>query len=495
MITLPDGITVVGLGPGSPALLTQGAVQALCSPGTVVLRTEVHPTTPALRAMGVEWRSFDALYEQTPTFELLYDRMVDELLSLAQRTPVIFAVPGHPLVAEASVRLLLERAPAAGIPIHVVSGTSFLDALFTALALDPACGLEVLDALNLERTPPSGHLPLLLAQVYSRETASEAKLQLMAVYPDDHPVTVVRAAGIPGEERQATVPLFELDRLPWVDHLTSVYVPSLAGRRPARQPLDPLVDVMARLRGPGGCPWDLEQDHRTLRPYMLEEAYEAVEAIDAGDMTGLREELGDVLLQVVFHAQMASERGEFNIGDIIAGITEKLIRRHPHVFGDVTVRGSGDVVRNWEAIKAQEKGGVQKPASILDGVGQALPALKKAESLQKKAAKVGFDWPDIQGPLEKLAEEIAELQAARSSGNQQNQEEELGDLLFAAVNVARFLHIDPEIALNLTNGKFIRRFHHVELAARRQGRSLEKMNLQEMDLLWAEAKRAEHPKN
>ncbi len=489
---MPQGITVVGLGPGSPALLTQGAVEALRGPGVVVLRTEIHPTVPALSAMGIQWRSFDALYESTFTFEGLYDRMVDELLHLAECEPVIFAVPGHPLVAEAAVRRLLDRAPTAGVPVAVVSGTSFLDALFTALSLDPALGLQVLDALSLEKTPPSPHLPLVLVQVYSRETASEAKLQLMQTYPDDHPVTLVRAAGIPGEEQRATVPLYELDRLPWIDHLTSAYLPPLAEERHSFRRL---VEVMERLRGPGGCPWDQEQDHRSLRRYMLEEAYEAVEAIEGGDMSELCEELGDVLLQVVFHAQMAGERGDFAMADVVHGITEKLLRRHPHVFGNVAVRGSGDVVRNWEAIKAQEKGSRPRPESILEGVGHALPALMRAEALQKRAAKVGFDWPDVAGALDKLTEEIAELQAARRDGDARAQEEELGDLLFAAVNVARFLRVDPETALNATNGKFIRRFRYVESEARRRGRSLQEMKLEEMDLLWAEAKRAEHPKN
>lgn len=255
MAAVPHRIQVVGLGPGSPALLTHEAVEALRTAPVVVLRTQVHPTVPALAALGIKWRSFDHLYEQEPTFASLYGRMVDELLRLAQDTPVVFAVPGHPQVAEESVRLLLGRAAAAGVPVDVVSGVSFLDVLFTALSIDPVQGLEVLDALTLADQPPTGRLPLLIVQLYSRQVASDAKLALMAVYPDEHPVTVIRAAGVPGEERQATVPLFELDRLDWVDHLTSAFVAPLPDRPACRVPLDPLVDVMARLRGPQGCPW------------------------------------------------------------------------------------------------------------------------------------------------------------------------------------------------------------------------------------------------
>lgn len=261
-----------------------------------------------------------------------------------------------------------------------------------------------------------------------------------------------------------------------------------------------LVAIMARLRSAEGCPWDREQTHQTLRPYVIEEAYEVVQALDDGDMPALREELGDVLLQVVFHAQIASESGAFGVADVCGTISDKLIRRHPHVFADVTVEGPAGVVANWEQIKAVEKG--KKAPSILDEIPAHLPALMRAFKLQQRAARVGFDWPDYRGALEKVDEEMSEFrQALQDAGAPQGRieragaddkvEEEFGDLLFALVNTARFLGIDPEVALNRTNHKFTRRFARVEQGAQAEGRKLEDMSLPEMDRYWNAAKEEE----
>ena len=249
-----------------------------------------------------------------------------------------------------------------------------------------------------------------------------------------------------------------------------------------------LVEIVKILREPGGCPWDREQDHHSIRRNFLEEAYEAVEAIDEEDPDHLKEELGDVLLQVVLHARMEQELGRFDLDGVADGICKKLIFRHPHVFGDVTVSGSGEVLQNWEELKKVEKH--QKTAAdSVDAVAKSLPGLWRAEKVQKKAAKVGFDWPDVSGALEKLDEETAELKTAIAEGS--NIEEELGDLLFAAVNVARFVKADPEDALGAACDKFARRFRQVEAAAKAEGRDLETMTLAEMDALWDRAKQTE----
>ena len=249
-----------------------------------------------------------------------------------------------------------------------------------------------------------------------------------------------------------------------------------------------LVEIVKKLRAPGGCPWDREQDHHSIRRNFLEEAYEAVEAIDEEDPGHLKEELGDVLLQVVFHALMEEEQGRFDIDDVADGICKKLIYRHPHVFGDVTVSGSGEVLQNWEELKRKEKHQATTADSV-DAVARSLPGLWRAEKVQKKAAKVGFDWPDVSGALEKLEEETAELKDAIAQGS--NIQEELGDLLFAAVNVARFVKVDPEDAMTAACDKFARRFRQVEQAARSQGKELSRMTLAEMDGLWDQAKQRE----
>ena len=247
-----------------------------------------------------------------------------------------------------------------------------------------------------------------------------------------------------------------------------------------------LEEIVRLLRAPGGCPWDAEQTHRSIRRNFLEEAYEAVEAIDEGSAAHLQEELGDVLLQVALHAEMEREQGGFDLDGVADGICKKLIFRHPHVFGDVTVSGSGEVLSNWEVLKRQEKGQATH-TDALAAVARALPALWRAEKVQKKAKKAGFDWPEVSGALDKLSEELEELRQAVAQGG--NVEEELGDLLFSAVNVARFVQADPEETLNRATDKFIARFRRVEEQAAREGRSLEGMTLEELDRLWETAKR------
>ncbi|MGE5584923.1 MAG: nucleoside triphosphate pyrophosphohydrolase [Bacillota bacterium] len=261
-----------------------------------------------------------------------------------------------------------------------------------------------------------------------------------------------------------------------------------------RYSLAPLVEIMRKLRGEGGCPWDRKQTHESLRTYVVEEAYEVVQAVDDRDDAELREELGDLLLQVAFHSQIASETGRFDVGDVIGGIVEKLIRRHPHVFGDVEAKDSKTVLRNWERIKQRERAGEEgEPGSVLDNVAGAMPALMRAVKVQAKASRVGFDWPDVTGALAKVQEEMSELEQARKAGDRERMAEEVGDVLFALVNVARFLKVDPEIALGRTVDKFIARFKHIEARAGEANRRVEDMTLDEMDSLWEEAKGLSEP--
>ena len=248
-----------------------------------------------------------------------------------------------------------------------------------------------------------------------------------------------------------------------------------------------LLELVALLRSPEGCPWDREQTHRSVRREFLEEAYEAVDTIDLGDCVGLKEELGDVLLQVVFHAQMESEAGSFDFNDVADGICKKLISRHPHVFGGVSVSGSSEVLKNWDEIKKTEKSQNTALDSILS-VPKALPALYRAQKVQKRARDAGFDWPDISGAADKLCEEAAEFAGALRENNSANAAEELGDLLFSAVNVARFLKLDPEQTLNTATQKFISRFAVVERLAQERGIEMKTAGIKELDKLWDEAK-------
>ncbi|WP_447977401.1 nucleoside triphosphate pyrophosphohydrolase [Candidatus Nitrospira bockiana] len=270
------------------------------------------------------------------------------------------------------------------------------------------------------------------------------------------------------------------------------------------QGFDELVELMARLRAPNGCPWDRKQTHESLKPYLIEETYEVLEAIDHDDPARLREELGDLLLQVLFHAQIRREAGQFGIEDVIAGLTEKLVRRHPHVFGTEGdaqgVRTPEDVKVRWEEIKKSERQEKGEPHSALDGVPKTLPALLRASQVQARASRVGFDWKDLSPVLGKLEEELAEFREALAAGadapdtgdgaRRERAEAELGDLLFTLVNVARFLKINPEEALRKTINRFTERFHYVEGQAAASGRPLERLSLDEMDILWEQAKAA-----
>lgn len=482
-------IIILGLGPGSLALVTQGALAAMEKAPLVYLRTEKHPVVPFLLDKGLKFSSFDWIYEQGKSFEQVYQKITAEIIDLAQKNfqPVVYGVPGNPLVGEATVALILEESKKLKIPVQIIPGMSALDAIYSVLCLDPAQGVKIIDALSLDQQRPDPQMGNILLQVYNRFVASEVKLSLMEIYPDDYPITVVRAAGIEGEEMVVEVPLYQLDRLDFIDHLVSVYLPPDQGQASPRT-FQRLLDIMAILRGENGCHWDKEQDHLSLRPYLLEETYEVLETIEDQEMHKLCEELGDLLLQIVFHAQIAKENGDFEMGDVLESINEKMVRRHPHVFADVQVDNSAEVLVNWDKIKAMEKKDERK-TSLLDGIPKHLPALMLAYKIQQKAAKVGFDWEKAEAAWEKVQEELAEVGEALKEGRKTEIEEELGDLLFALVNVCRLLDLYPEVLLQQTVVKFKKRFFFMEQEAEKMQKNLAQMSLQEMDELWEKAKK------
>jgi len=482
-------IWVVGLGPGDERLLPPANFSLLQKIRPVFLRTARHPLVPWLEAQGIAFASFDVYYEEQPTFEAVYRAIVDTLLEEARcRGEVAYAVPGHPLVAEETVRLILERSRQGEVRVNLLPAMSCLDAVFAALEVDPAGGLAVLEAGRLEQADVRPELGLVVLQVYNRLVASQVKLALLPVYGDEWPVCLVRAAGVPKEEKVCSLPLHEIDRQPWLDHLTTLYVPPQHAAHGLGPPgsFSTLEAVMARLRGPEGCPWDRAQTHASLRRYLLEECYEVLEALDEQDPDRLREELGDLLLQIVFHARIAQEAGHFDLREVVAGLVEKLYRRHPHVFGKGRADTAEEVQENWQKIKEAEKGG--RPRSLLDGVPLELPALARAQKIQERAAAVGFDWPEVSGVWAKVREEEQEVAAAVATGEKRQVEAELGDLLFAVVNLARFLGVDAESALRTSTARFARRFGYLEERCRQAGRKPEELSLDELDELWEEAK-------
>lgn len=480
------GLTVVGLGPGDPGSITREAWQILTEAGEVYLRTGHHPAAQELAARGVTVLTFDELYQASGTFAEVYLQIVARLIDEARRPQgVVYAVPGDPAVGESTVTELRRRAGVERLPYRQVAGVSFVEPTLALLGRDALDGLFVGDAIALgaRHVPPSPpDQAALWGQLHSRLLASDVKLTLLSQYPPDHAVALVRAAG----SSQASVrwtPLAELDHGEEPDAATALYVPPL--NRPSS--LEAFQDVVARLRAPDGCPWDRDQTHQSLRRHLLEEAYEVLAALDGGDTAGLREELGDLLLQVVLQAQIAAEGEEFRLSDVLGDIQAKIVRRHPHVFGDAEVNGVDDVLHRWEELKESEREGVPGSGE-LKGISGDLPALAQAHEMQDRAARIGFDWPTWQGVLEKLSEEIAEL---RSASEDAERERELGDLFFSLVNVARWLNVDPESALRGANARFRRRFEAMSRAARLAGRRLKEMSPEELDALWDQAKAKE----
>lgn len=485
LIMKNKGITLLGLGPGNPDLLTRQAWQAIQRASIIYLRTQNHPTVAGFPE-HVKVKSFDYLYDEIDALDEVHARIVESIIDLGQKTSgVIYAVPGHPYVAEATCPEIARRAKELGIPVDVLEGLSFLEPSFSALGIDPLPATSIVDAhklVNGHHPPFPPDVPALIAQIYDQQIAAKVKIPLMAVYPDEHPVRIIHGAGTT-QVYTEELPLIEIDRSENMGRLTTLYLPPLG---PATS-MESFQELIAHLRSPLGCPWDREQTHQTLRPNLLEEAYEVVSAIDADDPIAMAEEFGDLLLQVVLHAQIGSENGKFNLANIIQGIHTKLVRRHPHVFGDENIDEPDAVIRNWERLKAAERReNGQAEKGLLDGVARALPALTQAQTYQKRAARVGFDWPKISGVVEKICEELEEI---RTAPNEQARVAEMGDLLFSVVNLARWLKIDAESALREANVRFRERFVKMETAARQQGRDIDNMSLDEFDALWNAAKR------
>jgi tetrapyrrole methylase family protein/MazG family protein len=480
-----EGVLILGLGPGDPMHLTRRAWEILQSAEEIVLRTRQHPAVAAIPG-GVRIESFDALYDSAESFEALYDEIIGRVVELGKRPQgVVYAVPGSPSVGEATVSGLRAACTAAGLACHEIPGLSFIEPCLELLGVDAFDGLTLVDALDLAAAHhpainPDQHA--LIGQLYSRSVASDVKLCLGNQYPDDYPVVLIHAAGAAQAELEA-LPLYAIDGSPKIAHLTALYLPPLA--QPSS--FEALQQTIARLRAPDGCPWDRQQTHASLRSHLLQETYEALQAIDRNDMEALTEELGDLLLQIVLQAQIGTEDGEFMMPQVIGGIRSKLIRRHPHVFGGLAVEGVTEVLHNWEALKAEERrlnGDAGK--SALQGVPEAIPALAQAAELQDRAARLGFDWKNLGGVLEKLREELDEVARA---GDDEALGAELGDLLFSLVNYVRWLQLDSESLLRQANHRFRGRFETMERLARQAGTAVNQMDPEVLDRLWELAKR------
>ena len=481
-------IVVVGLGPGGHEHVTVDTLDAIEHATHRFLRTSIHPSADLVP----DATTFDHLYESADTFDDVYTEIADALAAAAStHGEILYAVPGSPLVLERTVRHLLARDD---IDCDVRPAMSFLDVAWARLGLDPIeAGVRLVDGHDFATAAAGDTGPLLVAHTHANWVLSDIKLAVDEATGDE-PVTLLHALGTPDERIVATT-WADVDRTIDADHLTSLWIPQLAA--PVGAAYVRFHELTRTLREQ--CPWDIEQTHDSLVPYLLEEAYEVVDAIHAIDAAGdagtsgdadadLVEELGDLLYQIEFHATIAEQEGRFTIADVANGIHDKLVRRHPHVFGDLVGDDldTTEVLSNWDDIKREEKG----RTSVFDGIPRSMPALAYAAKVGKKASKVGFDWPDVNGAFPKIDEESAELRDALDDPDAADTAttDELGDLLFAVVNVARHLHIDPELALRAATDKFRTRFEGVERLAAERSIDLRVADLVTLDALWDEIK-------
>ncbi|WP_125154109.1 nucleoside triphosphate pyrophosphohydrolase [Clostridium rectalis] len=481
-------IKVVGLGPGAKEALTLGTIDVLKQCKHVYLRTHKHPTVEYLKDFGIEFTTFDNKYEQMDSFDEVYQSIAKDIIkNYEEFHDIVYAVPGHPLVAEKSVINLLKLCREENIDIDILPAVSFVDSMMEALKLDPIEGIKIIDAFDIKNQLLDKRVGTIITQVYNKFIASEVKLTLLEYYKDETEIYFVRAAGVKGLQSVRKIPIYELDRQLDIDYLTSIFIPKDENNN---NDFYDLLNIMEKLRSGDGCPWDRDQTHESLKKYLIEESYEVIDAIDNNDDDGIVEELGDVLLQVVFHSQIGKEEGFFNINDVIKGICDKMITRHPHVFNNMLVNSSEEVLDNWDKIKKKEKGFITYTEE-LKHIGKTFPALIRADKVQKKAAKVGFDWDKVEDAMEKVLEEFYEVKDVYKNNNREKILEEVGDLIFATVNVARFLDIDPEFALNYTIDKFISRFQYIEKSAVNMDVKLNEMTLEQMNQLWEESKKKE----
>lgn len=478
-------ITIVSLGPGDPNLMTLQAADTLRNAKQLILRTERHGAAAWLQEQGIAFTTLDEMYDQYEDFDELHAAMAKALWQKAAEAPVTYAVMDA--TSDGSVSALHAAKPEDG-QLTCLAGVSMADAYLSSLPTAHTAGLRILPATECLSAQLDPSAPLLITEINSPVLAGTVKLWLTDLYDDEMPVVFFPSA-VKTHRKPQQIALMELDRQRSYDHTVAVYLPAAPMQQRKRYCFADLVNLLSILRGEDGCPWDREQTHQSLRKYLIEEAYEAAAAIDEDDPDHLADELGDVLLQVVFHASVGESYGEFSIGDVTTAICRKMLYRHAHIFGSDHCDTAADVSANWERLKKEEKH-LTTQSAVLADVSRALPALMRAAKVQKKAGDVGFDWDSAAEALPKVHEEADEVKAELDA--RRDPAEELGDLLFSCVNVTRLSGLDAEELLNRATEKFISRFTGMENLIISAGKSLKDLTLSEMDVYWNQVKVMQH---
>ncbi|MEX1376774.1 MAG: nucleoside triphosphate pyrophosphohydrolase [Eubacteriales bacterium] len=473
---MSNKITVLGLGPDSIDLLTVKANDILQNNENIVFRTSVCAAAEYLDNKNIKYESCDFIYETAENFNELEKNIAEHIISLAKQKDIVYAVPGSGVYDDGSVDMLCSMYE----NVEIVAGVSN-DAYMLAKKLPQniSSGACIMPAAMLTEEAINTRLPLCITSLDDQYTLSEVKILLSNKYIDEQPVVLIT------QEKTEKLMLYEIDRGYEVNHNSILYVEPKNDDE--KYDLSDLLKIFKKLRSPNGCPWDREQTHQTLKRYLIEECAEVLDAVDKNDMDELMDELGDVFLQVMFHATIAEERGDFDIYDVISNLSKKLIFRHPHVFSDVDVKDSKEVLENWDEIKKKQRNN-KSEAEIMKKYPNNLNALIRAQKVQERAAKVGFDWDSVEGALDKVREELEEVTIEHKENNTDRIKEELGDLLFAVVNVCRLYDILSEFSLNEATTKFITRFEIMESEIKKENLSFSDMTLQEMDIFWENAK-------
>lgn len=476
-----EKIYILGFGCGDKGEVTLRTLDILKKCDAVYVRTMRHPAAEILMEYNIEHTAFDDRYETADSFDALYESIAETVVN-GPGNNVAYIVPGSAVFAEKTVLLIREKA---ACPVVIIPAVSFTDGLFAALGKDAADSFKLIDALRIKTQPPDATTTNIICQVYDNDIASDLKLSLMKYYDDNQDIIIITGAST-SEERILKTKLFELDRTDAVNHLTTVVIPP--ADKKGRYGFTDFTDIIRKLRSEHGCPWDRAQTHESLTPYIIEEAYEMIDAIKNNDTDNLCEELGDVLLQIMLHAAIAEESGAFDIGDVIDNVSKKMIRRHPHVFTDM--RQPDDINRMWENIKFDEHRYASQ-ADMLSGVARSLPALLYAQKIQKKAGEIGFDFKSAKEASLKIDEELSEMFEAYETGSKENLTEEAGDLLFAAVNTVRLMNISAEDALKISAEKFIKRFREMEQMCVSRNEDITCIGIDKLNAYWEQTKSAD----
>ncbi|MFA9422026.1 MAG: nucleoside triphosphate pyrophosphohydrolase [Sedimentibacter sp.] len=472
-------IQIIGLGAGSIDDLTIRAHKALNEGIPTYARTERHPIIQELRK-NINITTFDDYFEKYESFDEVYEKIKESIIESSKKHKIInYCTAGSPYYGDLVTKKLINEYKDE-INIIIIDGISFLDKCIKLSGFSDYKNIGILDCLEADEFSFDVDYFNVITQVYDLEIASQLKLKLMEIYPDDASVLIIDVL----EENIKKIPLYLLDQEKKYGFSTYFCILPIEISKKTVYNVNNLCRIVKILRGPDGCPWDKKQTHNSIRQCVIEEAYEVVDAIDNDDTDNLVEELGDLLFQVIFHSELGSEDGYFNINDVVSNLCNKMYSRHPHVFGEMKADNIDEALQNWESSKQKEKN-LSTYTDNLKNVPKALSTLSRSYKIQKRAAEVGFDWPDEKGAISKIKEELFEFIEEFNKNDLEKMEEEFGDLLFSLVNFARFMKINPDVALNRTINKFINRFEYIE---NNSTKDLKEMTLKEMDELWEKSK-------